>query len=195
MNWQDILYLRGGSPRQRHAYDAICAVQIVDLMSAFDPLLVGTIPLEIDIESSDLDWIHYATDLEQFAGSARLQYENRRGFRDRFRTINGKESYIANFEAEGFKFELFAQNCPVIQQRAYRHMVVEHRLLQIGGEAARKAIRELKRGGMKTEPAFAQHFGIAGHDPYQDLLELIQFEDVELRKRVCNSSSFLHADS
>jgi hypothetical protein len=62
-------------------------------------------------------------------------------------------------------------------------MVVEARLLSIGGEEARREIRYLKRCGLKTEPAFARYFRLAG-DPFEVLLELSRLGEEELRDRV-----------
>ena len=68
-------------------------------------------------------------------------------------------------------------------QYAYRHMIVEARLLKIGGPAARPAIRRLKREGRKTEPAFAHYFDLEG-DPYETLLELDGLDVDALRAHV-----------
>jgi hypothetical protein len=62
-------------------------------------------------------------------------------------------------------------------------MAVEARLLALGGEEARVKIQELKRAGLKTEPAFAQYFQLAGN-PYQALLHLAQRSDDELATTV-----------
>lgn len=42
------------------------------------------------------------------------------------------------------------------------------------------AIQQLKAVGLKTEPAFADYFGLSG-DPYQAMLELESLTDDELR--------------
>jgi hypothetical protein len=65
-------------------------------------------------------------------------------------------------------------------------MVVEARLLVIGGEEARREIRRLKRCGLKTEPAFARYFQLAG-DPFEVLLELSRLSEEELRDRVAGT--------
>ena len=52
------------------------------------------------------------------------------------------------------------------QQRAYVHLMAEAKLLEQGGAQgsakARAAVRRLKRQSLKTEPAFAQYFGLKG---------------------------------
>ncbi len=54
---------------------------------------------------------------------------------------------------------------------AYRHMIIEYRILLEKGEAFRQSIVELKRQGMQTEPAFALLLGLKG-DPYTELLNV-----------------------
>lgn len=71
---------------------------------------------------------------------------------------------------DGFEIEIFGQTIPTKQQFAYRHMMVEHNLLNKYGEVFRQQIIELKRQGHKTEPAFAIALNLTG-DPYMELLK------------------------
>jgi hypothetical protein len=57
----------------------------------------------------------------------------------------------------------------VMEQVAYRHMVVEWNILAANDDNFRGEIIRLKKSGMKTEPAFAQLLQLDG-DPYQALL-------------------------
>jgi hypothetical protein len=85
-------------------------------------------------------------------------------------TIKGTSTIITNFQYGGFEFELFGQPRAVEQQSAYRHMIVENLLLITNPHIKTEIIR-LKEQGFKTEPAFAQVFGLVG-DPYNELLIL-----------------------
>lgn len=78
---------------------------------------------------------------------------------------------MVSFEVEGLAVEVFGQALPTACQNAYRHMVIEARLLALGGAALRQQVLARKASGVKTEPAFAQMMGIAG-DPYYALLAL-----------------------
>jgi hypothetical protein len=191
-NWRNTRYLLDGTERQQAAYGAMRYVGIEPMLADFDPMLVGTIPLDIDIESSDLDILLEIPDQYQFAQVVLPHFSRYRNFRYRHKTVRDRASWIVNFFAHGFEFELFAQHLTTSKQVAYRHMVVEYRLLEIGGAAARIAIRELKQGGMKTEPAFAQYFGIAGTDPYDALLALSDLDDELLLSYL--KSSLLYRD-
>jgi hypothetical protein len=167
--FQNPTYLTRGTARQRRAYRALQSLGVFRILRAYTPVLAGTIPLNIDIPGSDLDIICAARDLDAFTRDVTAAFGARPGFRIEHVTIKGVASVIANFDHAGFPIEIFGQPRPVTEQNAYRHLVVEARLLKIGGERARRAIRKMKNAGLKTEPAFARYFGIAG-DPYEELL-------------------------
>ena len=80
----------------------------------------------------------------------------------------------ASFTLEGFVIEIYGQPIPVRDQAAYRHMLAEYKILQEKGEAFRQQIIELKKQGLKTEPAFGKLLGIEG-DVYEKLLNLYNF--------------------
>jgi hypothetical protein len=178
--WQDISYLRAGNERQRRAFRAMHSLDILHILSEHTPVLVGTIPIAIDVEDSDLDIVCEAQDLGIFEDRVTQSFGEHEGFRVRKKLIKGVSSVVASFNHAGFRIEVFGQPQPVTEQHAYRHMVVEARLLALGGEAARREVQRLKRAGLKTEPAFASYFQLAG-DPYEVLLELSRLGEEELR--------------
>jgi hypothetical protein len=183
-NWHDLTYLHAGTPRQRAAWEAIHRLGIMERLQAYQPVLAGTIPLDIDVADSDLDVICCASDLDAFDRFVRDAFGRQDGFSQQRCDVNGVPSSVTSFWHGGFAFELFAQPVPADRQNAYRHMVMEARLLALSGEQAREGIRELKRNGMKTEPAFARYFGIPGDDPYQALLEWERYSDAELAELI-----------
>lgn len=178
--WDDIAYLRDGTARQRQAYEALVSLNVMEVLKAHAPVLCGTIPLGVDVPGSDLDVICEAWDLAVFEREVARAYSHHAGYNSRFRRISGYPACICDFEAEGFAFQMFAQPRKVREIDSYRHMAVEARLLSLAGPDAAEAIRELKAGGMKTEPAFARYFGLQG-DPYATLLALYAATDDELR--------------
>lgn len=171
MDFTTIAYLQSGTPSQRRAYRILTRYQVLEKLKACDPILTGTIPINIDIESSDLDISCYCPDLQAFRATVEAGFRDAPGFSIREKSINGQACVIANFELDGFPIELFGQAVPTRQQNAYRHMLVEHRILQERGEAFRRQVIALKRQGIKTEPAFARLLGLRG-DPYLELLAL-----------------------
>jgi len=169
INFLNISYLQSGNEKQQQAYQVLTEHQIMQKLAAFTPVLAGTIPINIDIESSDLDIICYVQDKTAFTKTITDLFQNEKGFKI---TENPTiQSIKANFFMAGFEFEIFGQAIPTIQQNAYRHMVIEHRILLERGEIFRQEIIRLKNQGIKTEPAFAQLLGIAGN-AYEELLKL-----------------------
>lgn len=85
---------------------------------------------------------------------------------------------VASFIYKGFEFEIYGSHTPSTQQQAYRHMLIEYRLLSLASSSFRKRIIEMKQQGCKTEPAFGKLLGL--NEPYQDLLGLEKLTDQDL---------------
>lgn len=168
--FNDILYLNEGNERQRFAYRILTQYAIIAQLHVFTPIVVGTIPIEIDIETSDLDIICSWTDKGSFV-KALEKFSHHYHF-EIFETIqNGMETVLAKFSIEGLCLEVFGQQRSVFEQDAYRHMIVEQKLLDKKGVEFREKVIELKRQRVKTEPAFAMLLGLKGN-PYIELLNL-----------------------
>lgn len=170
-DWRDFSYLARGNARQQHAYRALQALGVFDILRDYSPILVGTVPLDIDIEGSDLDIICEARDLAAFARQVTSAFGAHARFRIEQKSADGTPRVVADFEFDGWPVQIFGQPRPATEQNAYRHMLVEARVLAMGGEVAREEIRRLKQAGVKTEPAFAQYLHLEG-DPYAALLQL-----------------------
>jgi hypothetical protein len=171
MDFENIQYLSTGTLAQQSAYQVLKNHQILEILNDFEPILVGTVPININIEGSDLDIICYCTDKAIFKQYLQTSFAYYSGFELREVMINQEECMVANFFVEGWEIEIFAQNIPTKQQFAYRHLLIEHQLLQEHGEAFRQKIMDLKQQGYKTEPAFAKVLGLVGN-PYEALLAL-----------------------
>ncbi|MEM7180661.1 MAG: DUF4269 domain-containing protein [Spirochaetota bacterium] len=171
IDFKSIDYLKIGNSKQKRAYEVLTKNRIMDLLKDFDPILVGTIPIEIDLEQSDLDIICYFENKDSFENLLKKEF----GYKEKFKmwgnTTHVAPAIIANFFLDAFEIEIFGQNIPTEEQMGYRHMLVEHKLLEERGETFRQRIRKLKAEGYKTEPAFAFELGLEG-DPYEALLEL-----------------------
>jgi hypothetical protein len=181
--WQDVSYLLDGNERQREAYRALQSLGVFGVLRDYTPVLVGTIPIAVDVEESDLDIVCEVHDLIAFEGYVIRAFSQCEGFQVRQKLVKGVPSVVVSFFHSGFRIEIFGQPQLVMEQHAYRHMVVEARLLAIGGEDARQRIQRFKSAGLKTEPAFARHFNLAG-DPYAVLLQLSGLSEDELRAQV-----------
>ncbi|USG68047.1 DUF4269 domain-containing protein [Brevibacillus ruminantium] len=183
-DWANLDYLKTGTPRQQAAWLALDSLGIPSSLQQFQPILTGTIPLSIDLAESDLDVIFFAEDLDHFDTILKERYGSLDHYKSYRTEVAGVPTSITSFWHRGFWLECFAQPVPVSQQNAFRHMIIEARLLQLAGDQVAAEIRSLKHSGLKTEPAFAHFFGISGEDPYQALLELEAYSETELRKLV-----------
>jgi hypothetical protein len=167
--FNSISYLQHGTLRQRQAYMALTENGIIEKLAGFTPFLAGTIPLNIDIETSDLDILCCFHDEDAFYKRVYAEFEHHDNFTISKIIIEGKNTVLANFLCNGFEIEIFGQNIPVNLQLGYLHMMAEYAILQREGERFRKEVIELKNAGYKTEPAFAKLLGLKG-DPYKAIL-------------------------
>ena len=165
-----IEYLKNGNQKQLQAFEILTRNKILLNLAEFDAILVGTIPIDIDIENSDLDIICYWKDKTNFIEKLNSVFEKENDFSIREVIIDNKESIIANFKIDNFEIEVFGQNIPTKDQNGYKHMIIEHQILQSKGENFRLEIIKLKQNGYKTEPSFAFLLGLKGH-PYLELLD------------------------
>lgn len=162
-------YLKNGNERQKAAYQCLTRNQIFEKLKDFDPILTGTIPINIDIPSSDLDVICFYPNKVDFVNRVIANFGQKKDFQLKNTIINDNETVIANFWMDGFEVEIFWQNIPTTAQNAYKHMIIEYQILTKMGEDFRLKIIELKKDGYKTEPAFAKLLNLEG-DPYISLM-------------------------
>jgi hypothetical protein len=171
IDFTTIEYLKNGNERQQKAFEILKKYEIFEKLDAYFPVLAGTIPIEIDIEGSDLDIICQVNLQFQdaFMESVRSFIPNNTEVHIENVTVNDEKSVVVNFALEGFLIEIFGQNKPALQQNAYRHMIAEYKILQEKGENFKHKIIKLKKKGIKTEPAFGLLLGL--EHPYEDLLK------------------------
>ncbi|MFS0780696.1 DUF4269 domain-containing protein [Bacillus sp. 1P06AnD] len=162
-------YLKNGTRKQQQAFECLQGLCIMENLVSYQPTLCGTIPLNIDIEDSDLDIIVEVNDLQEFSILVSQLYRHKPDFQLKKEQVRKTPAVTCSFAHKGFIIEIFAQNQPVTHQNAYRHMVIEHEILKEQPDIRNKII-ELKRQGLKTEPAFCLLLGLDG-DPYEELLQ------------------------
>ncbi|WP_289063900.1 DUF4269 domain-containing protein [uncultured Zobellia sp.] len=172
IDFKNIEYLKVGTERQQLAHAEIIKYEVFGKLKKYNPILTGTIPIGIDLPESDLDIICECKNHVEFTAYVTEQFSQEKCFKTYSTSQNGIESTIAEFKTEHFLFEIFGQNKATEKQNAYRHMLIENKILLEKGADFRQKIKELKSKGIKTEPAFAQLLGIKGN-PY---LELLKFE-------------------
>lgn len=167
-------YLKKGSGKQQRIYQVLTQYRVFDVLKDYCPVLVGTFPIEIDIEGSDLDIIcHIDPDFDghllQELVLSKIVPESTEVTVEKSR-IDGENSIVIQFMLEEFPVEIFGQNKPVTEQNAYRHMVAEYKILLEKGNDFKQKITDIKKKGIKTEPAFGILLRL--ENPYEDLLKL-----------------------
>jgi len=161
-----------------HYAEALERAEVLAKLSAFDPHIVGTPPLGLELPESDIDVLCFAPDADAFARAVWDAFSMRQGFRV-WQWIGSDRPVVATFADAGWTIEVFGQARPIPEQSGWRHFIVERRLLAFGGEAFRLAVLARRHDGMKTEPAFAAVLGLTG-DPYEALFSLEARPDAEL---------------
>lgn len=173
--------MRSGSKEQVEVFHLLTDYRIFQILENYQPILVGTVPIRIAVETSDLDVICYVQDFDEFERFNKANFEDHEGFSVIRRMVEGIERIKINFTLGRWPIEIFGQNKPTRMQNGFLHMVIEERLLRLYGERFKDYIVQLKINGMKTEPAFAKALKLEG-DPYLELLKLNRWTDRELRE-------------
>ena len=171
INFETLDYLKDGNEKQRRTYQILSRHSVFVNLQAFDPLLVGTIPLNIDTEKSDLDIICCCKIKNSFIETLIENFSHHREFLLVEKKIRNRETILATFQVEEFEIEIFGQNKPTKEQEGYRHIVIEYTILCNNDEAFRQKIIQLKHEGLTTEEAFAKQLNLTG-DPYLEMLKL-----------------------
>lgn len=166
----NIDYLRKGNAVQRKCYRVLVQTNVIAILSPFGPVVVGTIPVGVDIPGSDIDILCRTADFGALRNLLKKYFKNYPGF-SYFQIVQrGIPALVCSFKAGNMEVEIFAQDVPVTEQNGYRHMVTEYELLKIYGDWLRRKVVELKLSGLKTEPAFSCALDLKG-DPYTAVLE------------------------
>ncbi|SEU24230.1 DUF4269 domain-containing protein [Paenibacillus sp. NFR01] len=186
-----IEYLRRGSAPQPEVYALLQELRIMEHLADYSPLLVGTVPLGLEVEGSDLDIVCEVHEPEAFILAAGRFFGGQGGFSAVTRPVAGIPRTVIRFSAGGWPIELFGQPVPSARQNGYLHMLAEWRILRQLGPEFREAVIRLKRAGVKTEPAFARLLRLEG-DPYEALLHAGRLNDGELAELCGRISGQMH---
>lgn len=185
-NWRDISYLERGTETQQRAFAVLNKHNILENLAAFDPVMVSTVCVDLDIEGSDLDIICCHRNIDVFRTTLVSTFGDYPGFRQWDRKSDHEE-VVTSFHADGFEIEIYGSVVPVNTQFAYRHLSMMEQVLEIGGEPLRNQVRALKMSGLKTEPAFAEVLELTG-DPFTAFLDLERLSDTQLKELIRKST-------
>lgn len=166
IDYTNIEYLKDGSSIQKKSYEILKELEVLDYLKEYTPILTGTIPIGINIEKSDLDIVCNVKDFTRFIEKVGRSYSRFNSYK----IAKTKENIVINFFYKKMEIEIYGADKDSLEQNAYRHMVVEAKLLEVGGERLKKKIIELKRNGLKTELAFCKALKVEGN-PYENMLD------------------------
>jgi predicted metalloenzyme YecM len=161
-------------------YSALNSSLILKKLKSFSPLVAGTFPLGIHTDNSDIDILITVSDFELTKKVIVENFKSLTNFNLRETLIEGMKTLIASFSFLDIRFEIFGQQTSSVKQTGYLHFLIEERLLKIGGAQFAQKIRDARKQGLKTEPAFAKVLGLTG-DPYQELLNLQRKSNADLK--------------
>lgn len=164
-------YLKSGTPTQQNVYNILNNSKILEKLKMYNPKIVGSVPLEINIPNSDVDIICCFLDKNCFIKDVELKFNMNSNFTIDISNEYGEETITIRFHLFGFQFEIFAQKIKTDKQLAYRLLLIENKILLEYGQEFTDRIIALKKLGLKTEPAFCKLLGISGN-PYLELLKL-----------------------
>jgi len=170
-NFKIIDYLKSGSLIQQLAYHELKVLAIFEKLKIYNPILAGTIPIRINIPGSDLDILCQCSNHTEFSNYISNVFGNQPNFEIYHKIFEDIPSTIARFNGKYFEIEIFGQNIFTEKQNAYRHMIIENKMLIKKGELFRQEIINLKKSGIKTEASFTKLLGLKGN-PYRALLKL-----------------------
>ncbi|WP_297023630.1 DUF4269 domain-containing protein [Thalassospira sp.] len=184
-SFSGVALLKAASPQGARAADILDRHRVLESLAAYDPEVVGTLPLAIDTPESDIDILCNASDLAAFGAFSDQRFGGFDGYSRRLRdaTRHVPEALVVCFDCEGLPIEIFATNRPTRTQYGFIHMLVEARILSLMEDEFANDVRTLKQFGLKTEPAFAKLLGLPG-DPYIALGELAELSPSELCERL-----------
>ena len=149
-------------------WQALEASRVLEVFKPNEPLVAGTFPLGVFNKASDLDILLFSRNLNETQDQIANQ-KNWGPIEISRKRINQLETIVARFRFMDVPFEIFAQARHTVLQQAYRHFLIEEKALKYKGTLFFERIVDLRRQGLKTEPAFALALGLEG-DPYKELL-------------------------
>ncbi len=174
------------SPRRwiesQPVWPQISASGVLEELTGFDPAVAGSWPVGLARPDADIDVICHARALEVLAQRCRQAFGDRSNFSEEMAPLE-PPAYLCRFTIRTLRFEVFGQELPVERQNAYRHMVVERRLLHLAGPSLKEQVMRAKDSGLTTEEAFARVMSLNG-DPYLALLLLELLDDKKLRRLI-----------
>lgn len=168
--------------KKENVVEVLKTHKILESLKVYNPLIAGTFPLGISTPESDIDILLSGENLSEIAKALKAKFSLAQEFFLTMKVVEDEPTVLSRFVLGGVKIELFAQKIPTVLQTAYKHFLIEERLLKYGREPFKKKILDLRNHGLKTEPAFGQALGLRTN-PYYELLNLQKLSESELKSK------------
>lgn len=166
IDFRNIDYLKLGNTKQRKIHKIITEYHLFEILNEYKPILVGTIPINIDLDESDADIILQTINLKNLYQLLLESFSKYGQFQLR---ISDSKVLTSSFIIDETQIEIYATDIDTEKQNGYLHMIKEYEILQNRDESFKMEIIKLKKQGIKTEPAFCKLLNIGGN-PYVELL-------------------------
>ena len=115
-------------PDFEHVLDTLSLLRI---LRKFKPCVIGTPPLNLDVDTSDIDIACSTEDLSYFRHCSHQNFGKLNGYRCYDSVAQNLPSVIVQFNVMGWDIELCCQSIPTEQQWGVRHFRIEQRLLAL----------------------------------------------------------------
>lgn len=162
-------------------------LKLFEMFKEHQPFVAGTIPLAIDLEGADIDFLITFPDPLQFGELCKQGFSLMPEFELSTGEIKGNPYCLCRFEYRSLPVELFCSSVSTYKQNAFLHFQIEEKLLKYGPVTWHNDVISLKNRGLKTEPAFAKLLNYTETDAYSFLLDLQKKPIKELRQLVRGS--------
>ena len=169
-NYLNIEYLKEGNQIQKKVYKTIKKFDVLEKLNKYNPIIVGTFPLKINVECSDIDIIGQTDNFNDTIDDLIEKFCQNHDFMIQVSEDETSKFVLCSFWLKKFRVEIYLENKNPIDQMAYKHMLIEAKILDKMGESFKENIINLKNKGIKTEEAFAQLLQLEGN-PYDALLQ------------------------
>ncbi|MFZ4826375.1 MAG: DUF4269 domain-containing protein [Phototrophicaceae bacterium] len=180
-DWESVESLSQGTSQQRLAWELATSRYVFDKLESFQPVLVGEYPLDLAVANSPLVILVNPVNLKSFLGDVKAMFSTEKDFSVVWKAVDRVPTICAVFKINQLMIEIWAQPYPVSEQKRYIQTQVIARLIAIGGDRAKSAIRyALQEQAYSLERAVADYFNLKSINPQQQLLELAEHSDQAL---------------
>ncbi len=140
-------------------YQRVQSDGVMDVLSPYSPIVVGTYPLEIAGPDDPVEIVCRAVDLPAFARTIERSHGDREGFAVYGGSLDDEDAVFAEFTVDGLPIEISAQSEHVHQRLGRATLGIDHVLTE-SGELARNRLRGRVANGQDWLDAAMEQFDL-----------------------------------